>query len=192
MKQLNFIILFLLIASLSNAQLSEGTSFLNTPVLQMKQSIHSFNVPGITGDTIHFANFKGKKILIVNTASKCGYTPQYTDLERLYESYKNNLVIVGFPANDFKQQEPGSNEEINAFCKKNYGVTFPMAAKISVIGENIHPIYAWLTSKEKNGVMDAEIKWNFNKFLLDEEGFLLMKFDSDINPLDPEITKRIK
>lgn len=192
MKQLNFIILFLLIASLSNAQLSEGTSFLNTPVLQMKQSIHSFNVPGITGDTIHFANFKGKKILIVNTASKCGYTPQYTDLERLYESYKNNLVIVGFPANDFKQQEPGSNEEINAFCKKNYGVTFPMAAKISVIGENIHPIYAWLTSKEKNGVMDAEVKWNFNKFLLDEEGFLLMKFDSDINPLDPEITKRIK
>ncbi|MBX2888529.1 MAG: glutathione peroxidase [Ferruginibacter sp.] len=158
----------------------------------MKQSIHSFNVPGITGDTIHFANFKGKKILIVNTASKCGYTPQYTDLERLYESYKNNLVIVGFPANDFKQQEPGSNEEINAFCKKNYGVTFPMAAKISVIGENIHPIYAWLTSKEKNGVMDAEVKWNFNKFLLDEEGFLLMKFDSDINPLDPEITKRIK
>jgi len=192
MKQLNFIILFLLIASLSNAQPPEGTSFLNTPVLQMKQSIHSFNVPGITGDTIHFANFKGKKILIVNTASKCGYTPQYTDLERLYESYKNNLVIVGFPANDFKQQEPGSNEEINAFCKKNYGVTFPMAAKISVIGENIHPIYAWLTSKEKNGVMDAEVKWNFNKFLLDEEGFLLMKFDSDINPLDPEITKRIK
>ncbi len=192
MKPLNFIILFLLITPLSNAQPPEGTSFLNTPVLQMKQSIHSFNVPGITGDTIHFANFKGKKILIVNTASKCGYTPQYTDLERLYELYKENLVIVGFPANDFKQQEPGSNEEINTFCKKNYGVTFPMAAKISVIGENIHPIYAWLTSKEKNGVMDAEVKWNFNKFLLDEEGFLLMKFDSDINPLNPEITKRIK
>ena len=129
-------------------------------------SIHKFKVPSIDGGTIDFSKFKGKKILVVNTASKCGYTPQYADLEKLYEQYKSKLVIVGFPANNFGGQEPGSNAEINAFCQKNYGVTFTMAEKVSVKGDDTHPLFKWLTSKTENGVMDAEIKWNFTKFLL--------------------------
>src|SRR5215475_10835292 len=124
-------------------------------------SIYDFKAPGLTGGTINFADFKGKKIMIVNTASMCGNTPQYADLEKLYEKYKDKLVIVGFPANNFGQQEPGSNSEIKEFCTKNYGVTFPMAAKVSVKGDDMADIYKWLTSKAENGVLDAEIKWNF-------------------------------
>jgi glutathione peroxidase len=143
----------------------------------------------LDGTDISFAAFKGKKILIVNTASECGYTPQYKALEKLYEQHKDKLVIVGFPANDFGGQEPGSNSEIKSFCTKNYGVTFPMAAKSAVTGAEISPIYQWLTQKEKNGVLNAEIKWNFNKFLLDENGFILQKFDSKTDPLSEEILK---
>jgi glutathione peroxidase len=143
----------------------------------------------LDGSIIDFKKFKGKKILVVNTASKCGFTPQYETLEKLYEKYSDRLVIVGFPANNFKQQEPGTNQEIEEFCKKNYGVTFPMAAKVSVKGNDIAPIYKWLTTKELNGVLDAEITWNFNKFLLDEHGVLLAKFDSKVKPMDDEITK---
>ena len=155
-------------------------------------TIHKFKVTSIDGGTIDFSKFKGKKILVVNTASKCGYTPQYADLEKLYEQYKSKLVIVGFPANNFGAQEPGSNAEINAFCQKNYGVTFTMAEKVSVKGEDIHPLFKWLTSKSENGVMDAEIKWNFTKFLLDEKGQLINVFPSKVNPLDEEITKHLK
>jgi glutathione peroxidase len=131
-------------------------------------SIYSFKVTALDGSTIDFAKFKGKKILIVNTASECGYTPQYADLQKLYEGYKSKLVIIGFPANNFGGQEPGSNAEIKEFCKKNYGVSFPIAEKVSVKGDDIHPLFKWLTNKTENGVMDAEIKWNFTKFLLDE------------------------
>ncbi|MEO9211349.1 MAG: glutathione peroxidase, partial [Ginsengibacter sp.] len=142
----------------------------------MKPStIYHFKVTSLDGGTIDFSQYKGKKILIVNTASKCGYTPQYEELETLYKTYGNKLVIVGFPANNFGGQEPGSNEEIKTFCTKNYGVTFPMAAKVSVKGDDIAPIYKWLTSKSENGVLDADIKWNFTKFLLDENGVLLAK-----------------
>ena len=155
-------------------------------------TIHGFKVESIDGGTIDFSKFKGKKILIVNTASKCGYTPQYDALEKLYEANKNKLVIVGFPANNFGGQEPGSNEEINAFCKKNYGVSFPMAEKVSVKGDDTHPLFNWLTSKSENGVIDAEIKWNFTKFLLDEKGKLLAVFPSKVNPLGDEIGAYLK
>lgn len=130
-------------------------------------SIYDFKVTGLEGDTIDFSKFKGKYMLIVNTASKCGYTKQYADLQKLYEGNKNKLVIIGFPANNFMRQEPGTNAEIKEFCQRNYGVSFPMAGKVSVKGDDIHPLFQWLTDKEKNGVMDADIKWNFTKFLVD-------------------------
>ena len=155
-------------------------------------TIYKFKVTSLDGGTIDFSKFKGKKILVVNTASKCGYTPQYAQLEELYKDYSDKLVIVGFPANNFGSQEPGSNDEIKEFCTKNYGVTFPMAAKVSVKGDDIAPIYKWLTEKSENGVMDAEIKWNFTKFLLDEKGVLIAKFDSKITPLSDEILGYLK
>ncbi|HEY8970862.1 MAG TPA: glutathione peroxidase, partial [Puia sp.] len=129
-------------------------------------SVYDFKVQGLDGKTIDLSKFKGKKLLIVNTASKCGYTPQYADLEKLYEQYKDKLTIVGFPANNFHQQEPGTNAEISEFCKKNYGVTFPMAEKVDVIGENTHPLFKYLTEEAKKlGVADPVIGWNFTKFL---------------------------
>ncbi len=161
--------------------LSAGLLFIST--------LYDFKVPSLDGSTIDFSKYKGKKILIVNTASECGYTPQYADLEKLYEAHKSNLVIVGFPANNFGGQEPGTNTEIKEFCKKNYGVTFPMAGKVSVKGDDIHPLFKWLTTKSENGVMDAEIKWNFTKFLLDEKGKLIAVFPSKVNPNSEEITK---
>ncbi|MCO5287749.1 MAG: glutathione peroxidase [Chitinophagaceae bacterium] len=150
-------------------------------------TIYQFKVEGLTGGVIDFSQFRGKKILIVNTASKCGYTPQYAQLEALYEKYKDVLVIVGFPANNFGAQEPGSNKEISEFCTKNYGVTFPMASKVSVKGDDMAPIYRWLTRKSENGVMDADIKWNFTKFLINEKGELEAVFESKVAPLSDEI-----
>ena len=157
----------------------------------IEKSIHGFKVEALEGGTIDFADFKGKKILVVNTASKCGYTPQYKELEALYEKYKDKLVIVGFPANNFGGQEPGTNTEIKDFCEKNYGVTFPMAAKVSVKGDDMAPIYQWLTQKSQNGVLDAEIKWNFNKFLVDENGKMVAYFPSKVTPMSEEITSKL-
>ena len=156
------------------------------------QSIHSFKVTSIDGKTINMASFKGKKILVVNTASKCGYTPQYEALEKVYETYKDKLVIIGFPCNQFGGQEPGSNEEIVAFCKKNYGVTFPLADKVDVKGDNTSAIYQWLTQKAKNGVLDATISWNFNKFLLDENGKMIAYFPSNVKPDSEAILNYLK
>jgi glutathione peroxidase len=160
-----------------------------TPVTA--KSIYDFKVEALDGSTIDFATFKGKKILIVNTASKCGYTPQYEGLEALYKKYQDKLVIVGFPANNFGGQEPGTNTEIKEFCKKNYGVTFPMAAKVSVKGDDKAPIFKWLTSKSENGVLDAEIGWNFGKFLLDEKGNLITYFPSKVTPMSEELTSKL-
>jgi glutathione peroxidase len=168
-------------------------------------SIYDFKVPGLTGGTINFADYKGKKILIVNTASKCGNTPQYKDLEALYEKYKDKLVIVGFPANNFGAQEPGTSDEIHEFCTKNYGVTFPMAEKVSVRGDDIDPLFKWLveqsgelaktvptnTSKDivwRKFLQDPVI-WNFTKFLLDEKGNLMAVFHNKVNPMSEEILK---
>ena len=152
-------------------------------------SFYDFKVAGMEGKEIDFSAYKGKKILIVNTASACGYTPQYADLQKLYEKYKDKLVIIGFPANNFGAQEPGSNEEIAGFCKKNYGVTFPMAQKVSVKGEDTHPIFQYLTEEAKKlGTQDPVVKWNFTKFLIDEKGKLVKVFPSKVNPLSEEIT----
>ena len=154
-------------------------------------SIHVFKVNAIDGSEIDFASFKGKKILIVNTASKCGFTPQYKELEELHETYKDKLVVIGFPANNFGSQEPGSNDEIKSFCSKNYGVSFPMAAKISVKGDDIAPIYKWLTTKSLNGIMDESVSWNFNKFLIDENGHLIDKYGSMVSPMSKKITGKL-
>ena len=155
------------------------------------KSIYDFKVEALDGGTIDLSKYKGKKILIVNTASKCGFTTQYEGLVALYKKYQDKLVIVGFPANNFGGQEPGTNTEIKEFCKKNYGVTFPMAAKVSVKGDDKAPIFKWLTSKSENGVLDAEIGWNFGKFLLDENGHLLSYFPSKVTPMSEEITSKL-
>ncbi|MEI6854040.1 MAG: glutathione peroxidase [Bacteroidota bacterium] len=137
----------------------------------------------IDGETFLFSSLKGKKVLIVNTASKCGNTPQYKDLEALYNKYKdNNFIILGFPENNFMGQEPGTNSEIKEFCTKNYGVTFPMMSKISVKGDDMDPIYEWLTLKAKNGVMDSKVKWNFQKYMIDEKGNLVGVVDPGEKP----------
>jgi glutathione peroxidase len=178
-------------ALLSFSVLTNKMPMHNSTPTQATKTIYDFKVAGLSGDTIDFAAFKGKKILIVNTASKCGFTKQYKELQELYEKYKDRLVIVGFPENNFLYQEPGTNSEIREFCTKNYGVTFPMAAKIDVKGKDIAPIYKWLTNKSENGVMDATITWNFNKFLLDEKGNLITKFDSKVTPMSDTITSKL-
>ena len=138
---------------------------------QETKTFHDFTVTDINGKEFPFSQLKGKKVLVVNTASRCGYTPQYEDLEKLYNEYgREKFVVIGFPANNFFRQEPRSNEKIAAFCKRKFDVTFPMMSKISVKGEDIHPVYSWLTSKEQNGVMDSEVKWNFQKYMIDEDG----------------------
>ncbi len=160
--------------------------------LPANKSIHSFKVKSIDGGMIDFAKYKGKKILVVNVASQCGFTRQYEGLQKLYEAHKDKLVIVGFPANNFGSQEPGSDGEILQFCKARFGVTFPMASKISVKGDDTAPIYKWLTNKSENGVLDATIGWNFTKFLLDENGKMIASFPSKVEPDSEEITKWLK
>jgi glutathione peroxidase len=142
-------------------------------VIAQDSGFYGFKVKTLDGGEFDFSTLKGKKVMIVNTASKCGFTPQYKELEEVYEQYKGDLVIIGFPANNFANQEPGSASEIRKFCTENYGVTFPMMAKISVKGDDMAPIYKWLTSKKENGVMDSEVKWNFQKYLIDENGKLV-------------------
>lgn len=190
---IKFLSMSSILMSIAMQPISDNRGITNQPLLKNHPSktIYDFKVDGLDGGSIDFSSFKGKKILIVNTASKCGYTPQYKELEELYEKYKNKLVIVGFPANNFGGQEPGTNAEIKEFCQKNYGVSFPMAAKVSVKGDDTAPIYQWLCNKSQNGVLDAEIKWNFGKFLLDEHGRLLNYFPSKITPLSEEITSKL-
>ena len=159
---------------------------------EIPKSIYEFKVDGLEGGTIDFAFFKGKKILIVNTASKCGLTPQYEELQKLHDTYKDKLVIIGFPANNFMFQEPKGNKEIAEFCTKNYGVTFLMAAKISVKGKDMAPIYQWLTNKDHNGFENSSVSWNFQKYLIDEQGNLVAVFDPKTKPLSDEIVKAIK
>lgn len=158
-----------------------------------KQSIHQFKLKDLEGNDFDFSSLKGKKVMVVNTASKCGLTPQYEELEAIYKKYQNkNFVIVGFPANNFMGQEPGSNEEIATFCKKNYGVTFPMMSKISVKGKDMHPVYQFLTSKDKNGLEDNEVKWNFQKYLLNEDGELEKVISPQTHPDDKSIIEWIE
>lgn len=163
-------------AMLSNSTASEA----NAP------DFHTFSVKDIEGQTFDFSQLRGKRVLIVNVASKCGFTPQYKDLQSLYEQYGGeNFVILGFPCNQFGRQEPGSAEEISDFCERNYGVTFPILEKVEVKGDGQHPVYQWLTST--NGVGEAKVSWNFNKFLVDEQGRWVKHFGSRTSPLDEEI-----
>lgn len=165
------------------------------PASDIPASIYDFKVTALDGkSTIDLSQYKGKKILIVNTASKCGFTPQYEGLEKLYKKgmeQGGNLVIIGFPANNFGAQEPGTNEEITSFCQKNYGVTFPMAAKISVKGGDMAPIYHWLTEKKYNHYQDTEVKWNFQKYLINEKGELVDVFYSATTPDSKEIAEAL-
>lgn len=154
------------------------------------KTLHDFKAKTLDGKYFNFADLKGKKVLIVNTASECGYTPQYKDLEALFQKYSSkNFVIIGFPCNDFGGQEPGTSADIKSFCSKNFGVTFPMMEKISI---STSPIYKWLTSKEENGVLDAKVTWNFNKFLIDEKGNVVKYLSSKVKPMDVEITNWIE
>ncbi len=152
-----------------------------------QESIHEFSAPALAGGEINFAEFKGKKILIVNTASECGFTPQYAQLQELWEAYGEKLVVIGFPANNFGSQEPGSNAEIKTFCQKNYGVSFPMAAKVSVKGKDQDALFTWLNAQE-NPDFTGDIRWNFEKYLLDENGKLIHRFRSSVSPIDEDIT----
>ncbi len=156
------------------------------PLLSQK-SFYDFTVETIDGRQFSMADLHGKKVMIVNTASKCGHTPQYKDLELLNKAYRQKLVIIGFPANNFNNQEPGTNAEIQEFCDKKYGVTFPMMAKISVKGSDMHPLYRWLTSKELNGVLDSDVAWNFQKYLIDENGNLVGYLKPAVKPLSDEV-----
>lgn len=157
------------------------------------QNIYQFKVKDIEGKEFDFATLKGKKIMVVNTASECGLTPQYEQLQHVYNEFKDkNFVIVGFPANNFGAQEPGNNKEIQTFCSRNYGVTFPMMEKISVKGGDMHPLYHFLTEKSKNGVEDNEVEWNFQKYLINEKGELENVISPRVLPTDKEITDWIK
>ena len=177
----NFILLILFIS----------TSF--SMIAQTNSSIYQYKVEDLSGATFDFASLKGKKILIVNTASKCGYTSQYEQLEAIYKKYKNkNLVIIGFPANNFMWQEPGTNAEIATFCQSKYGVTFPMMAKISVKGNDMHSVYQFLTQKKLNGVLDSKVDWNFQKYLINEKGQLEQVYKSGVKPNDEKIISWIE
>lgn len=168
-----YILFFLVMNTLSGFAQSSG--------------FYDFRVKTLEGNEFDFSSLKGKKVMIVNTASKCGFTPQYKDLEEVYEKYKDNFVIIGFPANNFLSQEPGSAAEIRKFCTEKYGVTFPIMEKISVKGKDMAPIYKWLTSKEMNGVMDSTVKWNFQKYLIDENGKLVDVIYSSEKPSSAKI-----
>jgi glutathione peroxidase len=158
-------------------------------VLLTASSIYDFKVEGLEGGSIDLSQFKGKKIMIVNTASKCGNTPQYAELQKLYEKYKDKLVIIGFPANNFGGQEPGTSKDIEEVCRKNYGVTFPMAAKVSVKGDDIAPIFQYLVGEAKKLGFEDPIKWNFTKFLVDENGKLITVIHNKTKPMSDEVLK---
>jgi len=157
-----------------------------------QKSLHEFTVKDIDGKDINLNTLKGKTILVVNVASKCGLTKQYTDLQKLYDNYKDkDFIIIGFPANDFMGQEPGTEDEIKSFCQKNYGVSFPMFSKISVKGDDMHPLYQFLTKKEMNGVMDSNVKWNFQKYLINRKGELVELIPPSKSVLNDDVIAQI-
>lgn len=160
-------------------------------VMNANTSIYDISINDINGEPVDFSGFKGKKILIVNTASECGFTKQYADLEKLYETYNDKLVVIGVPCNQFGGQEPGTLAEIQSFCEVNYGVTFLLTEKVDVKGDNQHPLYKWLTNKELNGVKSSSVKWNFQKYLIDENGNYIDYFYSMTKPMSSKITKYV-
>ncbi len=180
MKQ-SIVLFFLTLSLMASAQPSGMKTF------------HDFTVTDIYGKEISLSTFKGKKVLVVNVASECGLTPQYKELQQLYDRYQSqDFVVIAFPANNFGAQEPGTNEEIQAFCQKNYGVTFPVMAKISVLGEDMHPLYKWLTQSAENGKWDSDVKWNFQKYLINENGEWMTVITPRENPMSENIIRFIE
>jgi glutathione peroxidase len=196
----NILLIILIICIISCKENSKKEEILDKDMVktettsqQQVEDIYQFKVKTLTDEDFDFSTLKGKKVMIVNTASKCGLTPQYKDLQALYDTYKEeNFVIVGFPANNFAKQEPGTNAEIAEFCQLNYGVSFPMMAKISVKGNDMHPMYQFLTQKSKNGFKDSEVSWNFQKYLIDENGNLVQVIAPKTLPTDQSIISWIK
>ncbi|PSR54543.1 glutathione peroxidase [Adhaeribacter arboris] len=162
------------------------------PVEGNKPSVYDFKFKSLQGEEINLNEYKGRKLLLVNVASECGFTPQYKELQQLYDQYAGKVVVIGFPANDFGGQEPGSNQEIATFCEKNYGVTFPVVEKITVTGPNQHPLYKFLSHKSLNGVTDEAPSWNFCKYLINEEGKVVQFFPSKVTPLSSELIAAIQ
>ena len=187
------LLLFLAISLWSCQNQAQKKETITIATSMTKETIYQFKVQDLAGDEFDFATLKGKRIIIVNTASECGLTPQYEQLQAVYNQYKDqNLVIVGFPANNFGSQEPGSNAQIASFCQKNYGVTFPMMAKISVKGNDMHPVYQFLTQKAKNGLEDSNVQWNFQKYLINSNGELEKVIAPSTLPTDSEIINWIE
>lgn len=189
MKKITLLVLSLsLFTSCKNQAQETPVALISNTQSMTKETIYSFKVKDLSGNEFDFASLKGKKILIVNTASKCGLTPQYKDLEAIYEKYKEkNFVIIGFPANNFASQEPGTSKEISEFCQLNYGVTFPMMEKVSVKGDDMSEVYKFLTQKSKNGLQDSEVEWNFQKYLINEKGELEKVIAPRVLPTDASI-----
>ena len=188
-----FSVAALLFSCQNQAQKKQTATATATTTPMAKETIYQFKVEDLSGDSFDFSTLKGKKILVVNTASECGLTPQYEQLQAIYEKYKDkNFVIVGFPANNFASQEPGTKEEIATFCQQNYGVTFPMMDKVSVKGSDMCAVYQFLTQKAKNGLKDSEVEWNFQKYLLNEKGELVDVISPRTLPTDPKIVNWIK
>lgn len=193
MNKIAFLVFSAVFLMAAQVQAQTSIKKSKTEKVMGKQTIYQFKVQDLSGDTFDFASLKGKKIMIVNTASKCGLTPQYKELEALYKEYgSKGFVIVGFPANNFASQEPGTNKEIAAFCQQNYGVTFPMMDKVSVKGDDMCEVYKFLTQKSKNGLQDSEVEWNFQKYLINEKGELVKVIKPRTLPTDPEIVNWIK
>jgi glutathione peroxidase len=191
MKKVLFVFAVIAIACTSSVQKQNSQNMTSLDQLIMEKSIYDFKMKDINGQEVDFSQFKGKKMLLVNVASKCGYTPQYEDLQKLHEMHGDKVVIIGFPANNFGGQEPGSNEEIKQFCSENYGVTFTMMDKVSVKGADKDPLYRWLSDKDLNGWNDKEPSWNFCKYFINEKGELLKFFPSSVKPTDEEILKLV-
>jgi glutathione peroxidase len=168
------------------------TNQINSQTMDSNTNLYSVKINSISGSEIKLTDYKGKKILFVNVASECGFTPQYEGLQKLYELYKDKLMIIGVPSNQFGKQEPGSAEQIKSFCKLNYGVTFLITEKVDVKGDDQHPLYAWLTKKDNNGVKNSSVKWNFQKYLVDENGFLINYYFSLTKPMSSKITKHLE
>ena len=194
MRILKIASIFAAVGSLVSACVFGKTKTIDpTKTTSASSSVYDIALLGIDGQTrIDLSQYKGKKVLIVNTASKCGYTPQYAELQQLQDKFADKLIVIGCPCNQFMDQEPGAAEEIVSFCQKNYGVTFPLSQKLDVKGGNQHPLYRWLCNKAQNGAMDATVGWNFNKFLINESGQLIGYFPSSVKPLAPELVAAVQ
>lgn len=191
MKKLLFVFAVIAFACTSSVQKQNPHNITTLDQLIMQKSIYDFKMKDINGNEVDFSQFKGKKLLLVNVASKCGYTPQYEDLQKLHEMHGDKVVIIGFPANNFGGQEPGTNEDIKQFCSENYGVTFTLMDKISVKGADKDPLYRWLSDKDLNGWNDKEPSWNFCKYFINDKGELVKFFPSSVKPTDEDILKLI-